>query len=404
MERSFHIPPDSIVLSAEQPLVEYSAMLAANSACAGKPEEALWPHADIEAELALAKETLGTVANVILVGIGGSSLAAEAVAGLLAPRTPHGTLTVLDTLNPFALAQAKETVARDPQTAIVIASKSGETMETLMNAECLLSSVPAEMSKRVIVLSDVSSPISHKARERDILAIGVPANISGRMSAFTATALVPLALLGYDTSAFLKGGASGRAAATEAGSTTIAAALTWAALFDKGIRVREIVAADPTFYHLARFYRQLLSESLGKEGKGWVPDVTIATTDYHSVLQLRLGGPRHTASTFVYAATDPSMDHRCAPDAPVLGGGAFVGKSFSQVRDAIRKGIFESYEKHFVPFEEIVLPSVSEEAIGHAMAVAIAEVMYLGKLWNINAFNQDAVEDYKITAKGALSA
>ncbi len=153
-----------------------------------------------------------------------------------------------------------------------------------------------------------------------------------------------------------------------------------------------------------------MGESIGKEvagsgdtGRvGIVPTVSVGSTDLHSVGQLYLGGPARTLTTFVVSNTD---DHEFeVPQerlfetlAPMA-----TGKSTKQIMDAILNGTKTAYNNESLPFMEITLDGVTPHELGAFMQFKMIEMMYLGRLFGVDTFNQPAVELYKVETKKLL--
>ena len=132
---------------------------------------------------------------------------------------------------------------------------------------------------------------------------------------------------------------------------------------------------NPELESLGKWWRQLVAESLGKDGKGILPIVSIGTNDLHSTLQLYLDGPKNIYTTFVSA------------------------KPLPKIVDAILEGVKISYTNHGLPFRHIELGKLDAYDLGVFMQTQMNEVIALAKLMGVDAFNQPAVEEYKKEAR-----
>jgi glucose-6-phosphate isomerase len=81
-----------------------------------------------------------------------------------------------------------------------------------------------------------------------------------------------------------------------------------------------------------------------------------------------------------------------------------TGKSTKQIMDAILSGTKTAYNNQSLPFMEITLDGVTPHEIGAFMQFKMIEMMYLGRLFGVDAFNQPAVELYKIETKKLLES
>ena len=161
---------------------------------------------------------------------------------------------------------------------------------------------------------------------------------------------------------------------------------------------------------LGKWYRQLLGESIGKEYDidgnqvfvGITPTVSVGSTDLHSVGQLYLGGPKNKLTTFVYSTksgagfTVPTS--RTFPSVVEM----VNDKTTNDVMTAILEGVKIAYNKQVVPFMSVEFDDITPYELGAFMQFKMIEMMYLGKLLNVNPFDQPNVESYKLETKQIL--
>ena len=212
--------------------------------------------------------------DLVLLGMGGSSLAPEVIA-----RTMPGEglpLTLVDTTHPGALRDLEW--LRPANAIFVVSSKSGTTIETLSLFRHFWSrtaEVVEDPGAHFIAITDPGSPLAELGRERGFRAVfEVPLEVGGRFSALSPFGLVPAALAGADVAALL-------AEATEAADTCKDAAhhnpgfLLGAALAELALAGRDKVTflAASDWGAFPDWAEQLLAESTGKEGRGIVPVV-----------------------------------------------------------------------------------------------------------------------------------
>ena len=136
----------------------------------------------------------------MLAGMGGTSLAAEVIAGSVG-----APLTVLDSTAPTQVERALEgDLAR---TVLVVASRSGTTVETDSHRRAFLAAFRAaglEPGRHVVVVTKPGSPLEAVARDQNYRAvITADPRVGGRFSALSAYGLVPSALAGADVGRLL---------------------------------------------------------------------------------------------------------------------------------------------------------------------------------------------------------
>lgn len=371
-----------------------------------------------EAE-AIARDLGGSLKTVLLVGIGGSDLGTRAVYDAVRYGVPEGPrLITYGTLEQKLLVQAQDLIStheHPEELVLIVVSKSGTTTETLMNAGILYETLSArfgekDAANRTICISDANAQIAPRIRQAHIRHLTIPEQIGGRYSVFTAVCLTPLALLGIDIRSFCEGAeAAVRAAVPETGPGP--AAVLAALLFEQylnGTTIHELFLFHPELETLGTWYRQLLAESIGKERAdgtrvGIMPTVAIGSTDLHSLAQLIIGGPKNRFTTFVSAPTEWSNTKRC-PDEGPFAAPMVSGREVGEVMRAIYDGVRTTYKNHGLPFISIDLAGIVPRELGAFMGLHMAMVMYLGTLFDINPFNQPAVESYKDEVRRQLGS
>ncbi|MFP3939138.1 MAG: hypothetical protein ACLF0P_02430 [Thermoanaerobaculia bacterium] len=229
--------------------------------------------------------------HVVVLGMGGSSLAPEVFARVLpgGPGTPE--LRVLDSTHPEAVAGLRASV--DPARSLfLVASKSGTTVETLSFFHYFWREV-AELvgaggaGGRFAAITDPGTPLAELAGARGFRrAFLAPPDVGGRYSALSVFGLVPAAAEGLDVARLAEEAARAgrgalRAEAVENPALRLAAALAMAAAAGGGTgerageasRDKVTFLASPALASLPGWIEQLVAESLGKEGRGLVPVV-----------------------------------------------------------------------------------------------------------------------------------
>ena len=349
-------------------------------------------------------------AIVFLIGIGGSNLGALAVfrslyGGLFNDLAGQTRFYCADTTDDLLLGNllqcAEEVLKSGREMVIIIASKSGTTLETLMNASFfieLLKKYRSDYSRFVIVLTEKESSLGSYAKEHKMLCIDVPKNVGGRYSIFTATGLFPLAMLGIDIKALCSG------AHTSLFDEAASSAAVMYYYYKKNSPLYNIFLSSPRFFELGLWYRQLIGESLGKRfdlaGKrveaGITPIVSTATADLHSVGQLYLGGPRDKLTLFITDANDkPGAQSLALKNSVGLLPDYLEKKSIEEIKDSIMRGVMHAYKSDGRPFVAVDLSPVTPEALGAFLYAKMIEIVCLGFLMHVDPFDQPQVEEYK---------
>jgi glucose-6-phosphate isomerase len=233
------------------------------------------------------------VTRIVLCGMGGSSLAPEVIAG-----TAGVELTVLDSTDPEQVGAAL--ADRLSETAIVVSSKSGSTLETDSQRrifEHAFTEGGIDAKSRIIIVTDPGSPLDKASREAGYRAIfNADPNVGGRYSALTAFGLVPSGLAGVDIQSFLDEAEEAAEILNEDAPENIGLALGTALGGTNPLRDKIVIVEDGSgIVGFADWAEQLIAESTGKLGTGVLPVVAgpsapEVTSGAEDVLVVRLVG------------------------------------------------------------------------------------------------------------------
>lgn len=144
-----------------------------------------------------------------------------------------------------------------------------------------------------------------------------------------------------------------------------------------------ILNYDEKSMDLFNWYQQLISESLGKKGKGIFPIVSNMPRDNHSLMQLYLSGPKNNFYTFFFVKESMSM-------------------KINRIKFAQFKATQNIFKKKDIPFRSLIVNSRNEETLGELFVFFILETILLGRAMRINPFDQPAVELIKNETKKLL--
>ena len=232
---------------------------------------------------ALAAEVQAAgIERVVLLGMGGSSLAPEVMHHALGVAPGHPDLVILDSTDP---AQVRRIAQETPllHTLFIVASKSGTTAETIN----LLAYFKAEMIAEVgrehwrehfIAITDPGTPLAELARSERFRALYLnPADIGGRYSALSLFGLVPAALMGVDIDRLLRRAKDmvWSCKTTEPSmqnpGVVLGAIMGTLACHPKQPRDKLTLITSAELAPLGNWIEQLIAESTGKRGQGILP-------------------------------------------------------------------------------------------------------------------------------------
>ena len=244
-----------------------------------------------------------------------------------------------------------------------------------------------------------------QATEKNIDVLFMPDQVGGRYSVFSAVGLFPLALASFNIEKLRSGAANmrdicGKRSSAEDNPAMISASILYL-LSLQGKNINDNFIFLPQLESLGKWYRQLMGESIGKMGKGITPTVSMGSVDLHSVAQLYLDGPNDKITTFI-TGTQALEDAQVPGELSYNIVPAIRGKKIFDIMQAIVGGTLIAYKNQGRAYMQIGFEKLDEEALGEFMQFKMLEMMYLGKLFQVNAFDQPAVEIYKKETKKLL--
>ena len=204
--------------------------------------------------------------QVILCGMGGSSLAAEVIAA-----TYKKELIVLDSTHPAQVLKACSTDLH--RSVIIIGSKSGTTIETTSHLKFFnnkLTELGLAPKDHLVIITDPDTPLDISSRQQGLRVINGDPNVGGRYSALSAFGLVPAALMGIDVSVLLDDAeALSQILVTEQSPAIPLACL----LFTETKQFINLCDFNSRLPGLSDWIEQLVAESTGKNHQGRLPVV-----------------------------------------------------------------------------------------------------------------------------------
>jgi glucose-6-phosphate isomerase len=376
-----------------------------------------------DAMVALAKDLSARFENLLVLGIGGSSLGGRAIVAAachpfhnLLPRERRGAMRVFfpDNSDPATFEALLGTIDL-AETCFATVTKSGGTAETMaqhlaLRERCIARFGEAGYRERCVLVTDpAKGALRAIAQAEGLRALSVPANIGGRFSALSAVGLLPAAAAGVDVRELLDGAASMEARCRK-GSVAENPALLYAAalhLMDRrrGRRIHVLMPYADGLRDTGDWFVQLWAESLGKRPDvGPTPFRAVGATDQHSSLQLMVQGPHDKVVTLVRVAhprADVSLtvpeSYRAHAEIAYL-----HGHTMGELIEAERRATEAALRKAGRPTASIELPRLDARSTGELLMLLELAVAYAGGLYGVNAFDQPGVEAGKRFAQGLL--
>lgn len=353
------------------------------------------------------KETMFRFEDIVVIGIGGSSLGNRTLHNalnhpLLQKEKHFPRVHVCDNIDPDALHAILQEVKSLPTTQFQVVTKSGSTAETLANFMIcyqLLKNAGLKPASQIVGITDPESGDLRKlANQEGFKTFPVPRNVGGRFSVLTPVGLLSAAYTGIRIEALLEGAKqmSVKCAEPELRNNP-AAIVAFLLTYLCDHRGKSNVVFMPYSFRLKSFalwFCQLWAESLGKQGKGQTPIATEGAADQHSQIQLYMEGPEDKILQFL-TSREPIQDFELNADVNVDSVNYLKGKTLQQLFLAEHAATATALARAGRPNYTIAIDKITEENVGALFYLFEFATALAGEFWRINAFDQPGVEEGK---------
>lgn len=359
--------------------------------------------------------------SVLLIGIGGSALGPQFVYHAL--RGPDTKLKAFffDNTDPDGMQRVLGEIPSLAETLVLVVSKSGGTKETRngqLIAKAAFRAAGLDPSKAFVAVTGVGSELDKQAVSEGWLArFPMWDWVGGRTSLWSAVGLLPMALLGFNIQALLRGANAMDAwtrTAEVSKNPAALLALTW--LHAAGGDKRKAMVVLPYRDRLelfSRYLQQLVMESLGKEldlagntvHEGLVVYGNKGSTDQHAYVQQLRDGPNNFFAAFVEVLDDtgpgasPEALKRFSAVDVEVDPGVTAGDYLEGFYQGTRQALYDRDRESVT----ITVGDVSEFSIGMLIALFERAVGFYASMVNINAYHQPGVEAGKRAAQAVLA-
>ena len=322
-----------------------------------------------------------------IIGMGGSTLGAQAIYDFLKKKIKKNFIFV-DNLSAFENKKTKKNLNN------LIISKSGNTTETIVNANILIK----KKDKNLFITENKKSYLSLLAQKLKAEVVDHNNYIGGRYSVLSEVGMLPAELMGLNYKNFrqlnnlIKNNFFLKALVSNVEATIY---------FLKSKKFNSIIINyDEQSTNLFNWYQQLVAESLGKEKKGILPIISVMPKDNHSVMQLYLDGFKNNFFTFFYSHENKSA--KINNESVLLEQKYLKNKNINQIMYAQKKATEIVFKKKKIPFRSFEIKKRDEKTLGELFCFFILETILIGKTINVNPFDQPAVELIKKETKKIL--
>ena len=322
-----------------------------------------------------------------VIGMGGSTLGTQSIYGFLKDVVKKDFIFIDN------LRQKKLNIKNNKHVNLVV-SKSGNTIETVVNSNIYIRRKDAN----IFVTENKDNYLLKLANKLKAEIVHHNNYIGGRYSVLSEVGMLPAELMGLDANKFRQ---LNSLIKNKQFINSLVSGISSTLNYIKNKKYNSIILNyDEKSENLFKWYQQLVAESLGKKSKGLLPIVSNMPKDNHSVMQLYLDGFKNNFYTFFYTN---ELKSESLKSSQILSSQKFLrGKNLSNIMYAQKIATENVFKKKKIPFRSFEIKKRNEKTLGELFCFFILETILIGKLLNVNPYDQPAVELIKKETKKLL--
>ena len=292
-------------------------------------------------------------------------------------------------------------------TGFIIISKSGSTPETLSQLGSVVNianekNILNTLNENMMVITEFKdSPLFNIARKNNCLLLEHRTDIGGRYSVFSNVGMVPAIIAGLNVKNIHEG--VNKVLSKDDFNNSFKFAQMFKYSVSNNFSSNVLMTYSDGLNYFGKWYLQLWAESIGKQNRGVTALHATGTTDQHSQLQLYLDGPKDKFFTFIksnYRNKGLTIDSQLMETESV---DYLVNKKMGDLMHAEQDATIDTFKLNGFKIREISIETIDEEGIGMLMANSIIETIAACIYFDVDPFDQPAVEQGKILTKKYLS-
>jgi glucose-6-phosphate isomerase len=322
--------------------------------------------------------------NVRLIGMGGSILGAKAIYDFLKHKIKK-KFTFIDNLE-HKLNQKNIFLN-------IIISKSGNTIETIVNSNILMKN----RDKNIFITENKKSYLQILAKKLKAEIVHHNNYIGGRYSVLSEVGMLPAELMGLNSNYFKQ---LNSLIQNKYFFNQLVDNVSSIYFLSKKKKFNSVIINyDEQSNNFFKWYQQLVAESLGKKKKGFLPIISSMPKDNHSMMQLYLDGIQNNFYTIFYVNDNGLKINNSS----LISTYNFLkNKSTRDIAYAQKKATENVFLKKNIPFRSFEIDTRNEKILGKLFSFFILETILLGRMMNVNPFDQPEVELIKQETKKIL--
>ena len=325
--------------------------------------------------------------NYRVIGMGGSTLGTQAIYNFLGKKIKKN-FSFVDNLQSITKINNKKKITN------LVISKSGNTIETIINTNLFLK----KNNNNIFITENKKSYLYLLAEKLKAEIIDHNNYIGGRYSVLSEVGMLPAELMGLNSNKFknlnmlIKNKNFFNSLISNVSSTLY---------FIKNKKYNSVIINyDEKSENLFNWYQQLIAESLGKNKKGILPIISNMPKDNHSVMQLYLDGFKNNFYTFFFVNEKNSTKINTNFDDNRMS--YLKNKNLHQIKLSQKLATENVFLKKNIPFRSFTILKRDEKTLGELFSFFILETILIGKMLNLNPYDQPAVELIKDETKKIL--
>jgi glucose-6-phosphate isomerase len=327
--------------------------------------------------------------NIRVIGMGGSILGTEAIYDFLKKKIKKKIIFV-NNLNSNAGYFNVKNINLN-----LIISKSGNTLETIANANTLIKN----KDSNIIITENKNSYLTNLASQLKAEIFEHKNYVGGRYSVLSEVGMLPAELMNLNESKFKQfNSLIKNKIFVNNLINNVAATLN---LIKSGKYTSIILNYDEQSENLFKWYQQLIAESLGKKSKGLLPIISSMPKDNHSLMQLYLDGPKKSFYTFFNTLDNTVIKMN---NKNLLSSHRYLrNQSIEKIKQSQMLATEKVFKSKKIPFRSFRVLKRDEQSLGKLFCFFILETILLGRALKVNPFDQPSVELIKKETKKILT-
>ena len=324
----------------------------------------------------------------MIIGMGGSILGTKSIFNFLKDKIKKKFVFLDNIQNDIPHLYKKENFLK------IIVSKSGNTLETIVNSNILIK----KDKRNIFITEKKDSYLMNLAKRLKAEIIHHNNYIGGRYSVLSEVGMLPAELMGLNPRKFR---IFNQLVKNKKFLNNLIINVSNILYLSQKKKSNSIILNyDEKSCDFFYWYQQLVAESLGKKNNGVLPIVSNMPKDNHSLMQLYLDGPKNNFYTFFFV--EDKNSEKINQKNLLSSFNYLKNKSFKRILKSQFTATQNVFKRKNIPFRSFLIKKRSEETLGELFTFFILETILLGKLMKLNPFNQPAVELIKQETKKVI--